>query len=50
MMNAGKGESCRELFKHLNILPLQSQYVLSLSLFVVKKQQQVQSTTVLLKM
>jgi hypothetical protein len=36
MMNSGKGESCRELFKHLNILPLQSQYVLSLSLFVVK--------------
>jgi hypothetical protein len=35
MMNAGKGESCRELFKHLNILPLQSQYILSLSLFVV---------------
>jgi hypothetical protein len=29
MMNAGKGESCCELFKHLNILPLHSQYVLS---------------------
>jgi hypothetical protein len=26
MMNAGKGEPCRELFKHLNILPLKSQY------------------------
>jgi hypothetical protein len=36
MMNAGKGKSCRELFKYLNILLLQSQYVLSLSLFVVK--------------
>jgi len=36
MMNAGKNESCRKLFKHLNILPLQSQYVFSLSLFVVK--------------
>ena len=36
MMNAGNNESCRELFKHLNILPLQSQYILSLSLFVVK--------------
>jgi hypothetical protein len=35
MMNVSKGESCCELFKHLNILPLQSQYVLSLSLFVV---------------
>ena len=31
MMNAGKDESCRELFKRLNIFPLQS-----LSLFVVK--------------
>ena len=29
-------EACRELFKRLNIFPLQSQYVFSLSLFVVK--------------
>jgi hypothetical protein len=36
MMNAGKDESCPELFKQLNILPLHSQYILSLSLFVVK--------------
>jgi hypothetical protein len=28
-------DSCRELFKHLRILPLQSHYVLSLLLFVV---------------
>jgi hypothetical protein len=28
-------DSCRELFKHLRILPLQSQYILSLLLFVV---------------
>ena len=28
--------SCRGLFKDLNILPLKSQYILSLSLFVVK--------------
>src|SRR5215475_5301649 len=28
--------SCRELFKNLNILPLHSQYILSLLLFVVK--------------
>jgi hypothetical protein len=41
-MNAGIGESCCELFKHLNILPFQSQYVLSLSLFVVKKYVQTQ--------
>ena len=29
-------ESCWELFKNLNILPLHSQYILSLLLFVVK--------------
>ena len=36
MMNAGNGQSCHELFKKLNILPLHSQYILSLLLFVVK--------------
>jgi len=36
MMNAGNGQSCRKLFKKLNILPLHSQYILSLLLFVVK--------------
>jgi hypothetical protein len=36
MMNGGNRESCRELFKKLNILPLHSQYILSLLLFVVK--------------
>jgi len=35
-MNARSRESCHELFKKLNILPLHSQYILSLSLFVVK--------------
>jgi hypothetical protein len=35
-MNAGNRVSCRELFKKLNILPLQSQYILSLLLFVVQ--------------
>jgi hypothetical protein len=35
MMNAGNRESCRELFKKLNILPLHSQYILSILLFVV---------------
>jgi hypothetical protein len=29
-------ESCRELFKELKILPLSSQYISSLVLFVVK--------------
>jgi hypothetical protein len=28
-------DSCRDLFKNLKILPLQSQYILSLLLFVV---------------
>jgi len=36
MMNAGIRQSCRELFRELNILPLHSQYILSLLLFVVK--------------
>jgi hypothetical protein len=36
IMNAGNRESCRELFKKLNIVPLHSQYILSLLLFVVK--------------
>jgi hypothetical protein len=35
-MNAENKDSCRELFKKLNILPLHSQYSLSLLLFVVK--------------
>jgi thiamine pyrophosphokinase len=36
MMNVGNRVSCRELFKKLSILPLHSQYILSLLLFVVK--------------
>jgi hypothetical protein len=36
MMNVRTREFCCELFKKLNILPLQSHYVLSLLLFVVK--------------
>jgi len=36
MMNAGNRKSCHELFKKLNILPLHSQYIFSLLLFVVK--------------
>jgi hypothetical protein len=36
IMNAGNRVSCHELFKKLNILPLHSQYILSLLLFVVK--------------
>jgi hypothetical protein len=36
IMNAGNRVSCHGLFKKLNILPLHSQYILSLLLFVVK--------------
>jgi len=35
-MSAGNRVSCRELFIKLNILPLHSQYKLSLLVFVVK--------------
>jgi hypothetical protein len=35
-MNVGNRISCHELFKKLNILPLYSQYILSLLLFAVK--------------
>jgi len=36
IMNAGYGDSCHPLFKQLNILPLYSQYIFSLSTFAVK--------------
>jgi hypothetical protein len=36
IMNANTRDSCRELFKELKILPLHSQYIISLSLFVKK--------------
>ena len=36
IMNAGNMASCRELFKKLNNLPLHSQYIPSLVLFIVK--------------
>ena len=36
MMNVDNKVSCRNLFKKLNILPLHSQYILTLLLFVVK--------------
>jgi ribosomal protein L31 len=35
-MGKQKRESCRELFKELKILPLKSQYILSLALFILK--------------
>ena len=36
IMNAGNRVSCRELFKKLNIIPIHSQYKLSLLVFVLK--------------
>jgi len=36
IMNLGNKDSCRNLFTKLNILPLQSQYIFSLLIFVVK--------------
>jgi len=45
-MNVKNRESCRELFKKLNILPLQSQYILSLLLFVVKNLNMFKSNSV----
>ena len=36
MMGCGHRESCRKLFMELKILPLTSQYIFSLLLFVVK--------------
>jgi hypothetical protein len=35
MMNVGNRVSCQEILKKLNILPLRSQYILSLLLFVI---------------
>jgi hypothetical protein len=39
-MNSGKKASCRQLFRELNILPVQSQYILSIILFVAKNKDQ----------
>jgi hypothetical protein len=35
IMGSRPKDSCRKLFKHLRILPLQSQYILSILLFIV---------------
>ena len=36
IMNSSKNASCQQLFKELNILPIQSQYIFSIILFVIK--------------
>ena len=38
--NFNKSASCRELFKKLNFLPLQSQYIYSILLFIIKNKDQ----------
>ena len=35
-MNSSRNASCQQLFKDLNILPIQSQYIYSILLFVTK--------------
>jgi hypothetical protein len=42
-MNAKTRDSCRELFKDLKILPVHSQYIFSISLFVIKNEDQYNS-------
>lgn len=39
IMNVGSRTSCRSLFKQLGILPLQSQYIFSLMMFVVNNKE-----------
>jgi hypothetical protein len=43
IMNSGKKASCRQLFRELNILPVQSRYILSILLFVAKNKEQLSS-------
>ena len=40
IMNSSRNASCRRLFKDLNILPVQSQYIYSILLFVTKNKDQ----------
>jgi hypothetical protein len=40
IMNSSKNASCRQLFKELNILPNQYQYIWSILLFVTKNKDQ----------
>jgi hypothetical protein len=40
IMSSGRKASCRQLFRELNILPFQSQYILAILLFVTKNKDQ----------
>ena len=44
-MKAHRRDSCRQLYKQLQILPLKSQYIFSLLLFVVKNRDLFQSNS-----
>jgi len=39
-MNSSKSVSCQQLFKELNILPIESQFIFSIILFVIKNKDQ----------
>ena len=40
IMNSSNNASCEQIFKDLNILPVQSQYIFSILLFVTKNKDQ----------
>jgi hypothetical protein len=44
-MNSSKNTSCQQLFKDLNILPIQSQYIYSILLFVTENKDQLLSNS-----
>jgi hypothetical protein len=44
-MNSSRNASCRQLFKDLNILTIQSQYIYSILLFVTKSKDQLLSNS-----
>jgi hypothetical protein len=39
-MGSGRRDSCHELFRHLNILPLYSQYIFSLLFLIINNREQ----------
>jgi hypothetical protein len=45
IINSRGRDSCRELFRNLNILPLQSQYIYSLLLFMVNNRDEFKSNS-----
>jgi hypothetical protein len=49
IMNSSKNASCWQLFKDLNILPIQSQYIFSVLLFATKNKDQFQSNSQYIK-